>query len=399
MKILLLNECHYPRGGADIVYLNTGRILESHGHEVHYFSIASKKKYACEDEKYFFHKSKNPILSLMDYFYSFKAAKALKRMIKEVHPDVAHIHLIWGVLTPSVLKVLKKSQVPIVHTAHDYLMCCPVNHFLDSNGIICERCRVYGSNECIKKRCYHNDFTKSVVMALEYKFRSKFFPPQKYFDWLIFVSHFSRNKHLEHSRLLSFIPNSVIYNCSNMTEPPTEANDGYFLYFGRLSDEKGVDILINAFLGLSDVRLKIVGGGPSRKQLEAMTEGAANIEFLGFKSQSELKTIIKGSKFVIIPSRCYENNPMTIVESYGYGRPVIGSRIGGIPEIIEDGKTGFSFEVGNVEELKQNINNAKTLSGTDYKKMCEESFKFYCRHFTEEYYYNQLVKIYETVVS
>lgn len=399
MRILLLNECHYPRGGADIVYLNTGRLLESRGHEVHYFSIASKKNSDCEDQKYFFKKPKNRISSLFGYFYNLRAARALRRMIKELHPDVAHIHLMWGILTPSVLKVLKKSNVPIVHTAHDYLMCCPVNHFLDSNGYICERCKEQGAIECIKNKCYHNEVIKSIIMATEYKFRNTFFPPQKYFDWVVFVSSFSMNKHLEHRPALKSIPNSVIYNCSNMTETPSGNNLGYFLYFGRLSSEKGVDILINAFTSLPDIRLKIVGEGPLRKQLEEMTNGADNIEFLGFKNQNELKTIIKDCKFVIIPSRCYENNPMTIVESYGCGRPVIGSRIGGIPEIIDDGKTGFTFEMGNIGELKEIVNKTKGISELEYKSLCENSYRFFNDHFTEDNYYIELIKIYETVTS
>lgn len=399
MKILLINECHYPRGGADIVYLNTGRLLESYGHEVHYFSIKSEKNISCPDESYFFEKPKNALAELFSFFYNRKAAKALDRMIRVIHPDVAHVHLLWGVLTPSVLKVLKLHHIPVVHTVHDYLMACPVNHFLDKEGNICERCKEAGYTECIRKRCYKGKLLKSIILTTEYKFRNRYFEPSKFFDGIVFVSEFSRRKHLEHKERLSNITNIVLYNCTKDQGRPTSVNNGYYLYFGRLSDEKGVEVLIKAFLHTPQLHLKIVGDGPLRKSLEELAANAENIEFLGYKRNPELSDLIRGSKYVIIPSRCYENNPMTIVEAYSLGRPVIGSRIGGIPEIIDEHRTGYTFEMGNEDDLKDVVIRSGELGESDYERMVNNAYEFYKAHFSEENYYSTLVSFYETFIN
>lgn len=395
MKVLLINECHYPRGGADIVYLNTGRILASHGHEVHFFSIGSLKNAPCDDQKYFFRSSDNVFKRFIEVYYNKSAMRALEKMIRDVKPDVAHIHLLWGVLTPSVLKVLRDNEIPTIHTAHDYLMCCPVNHFLDKEGRICEKCKQRGFFECIKNRCYKGNLAKSIVLATEFRFRNLFFPPEKFLSGIIFVSQFSREKHFEHKESLRHIPNIVLYNCAKKEETTID-NAQYFLFFGRLSEEKGVDVLINAFKELPDFALKIVGGGPLRSKLEQLAGGASNIEFLGFKKKEELVSIIRDSRFVIIPSRCYENNPMTIVESYSLGRPVIGSRIGGIPEVIEEGKTGFTFEMGDYKDLRQIIQKTRLISKADYGIMSNNAIDYFNRNFTEDTYYNTLIEFYSS---
>ena len=397
MKILLLNECHYPRGGADIVYLNTGALLQSHGHEVHYFSVRDEKNIPCEDEKYFFDKSINAVGGLFGFFYNTKAAHALERMVKDVRPDIAHVHLLWGILTPAILRVFKKYNIPVIHTAHDYLMACPVNHFLDKDGNICERCKQYGYSQCIKKKCYKGNLIKSIIVSSEYQFRNRFFNPSKYFSGIVFVSEFSHNKHYEHRPSLSQIPGIVLYNCTKDMGELTHQRGDYYLFIGRLSAEKGVEVLVNAFRQLPNLQLRIIGDGPLRKSLEALARDASNIVFSGYKKRDEVAKLIKGSRFVIIPSRCYENNPMTIVESYSCGKPVIGSRLGGIPEIIDEAKTGFTFEVGNSMDLIRVLLHCQEISNEDYVALCNESYRYFQNHFTEDVYYKKLIDFYITI--
>lgn len=399
MKVLLLNECHYRRGGADIVYLNTGKLLEAHGHEVHYFSVKSAKNLSCADDVYFFRKNRKGLCGVLNFFYDRRAASALENLIQDVKPDIADVHLLWGALTPSVLRVLWKHRIPVVHTVHDYLMLCPVNHFLDNEGHICEKCKQFGYKECIKKRCYKGQLIKSALLAAEIHHRNKRYSPSYYLNGIVFVSSFSRNKHFEHNKSLVSLPSIVLYNCSPDKGRPTPSNQGYYLYFGRLSEEKGVDTLIKAFKQTPQFILKIVGNGPLRNKLEMLAEGADNIQFLGYKTGDELSALINGCRFVVIPSRCYENNPMTIVESYGMGRPVIGSRIGGIPEIIEEGITGFTFEMNNSMDLVRVLRQSSDISETEYEKMTQASFLFHKKHFSQENYYSQLIGFFNTLIQ
>ena len=399
MKVLLINNFHYHKGGSEAVYFNTAELLKKEGHKVVFFSIRREENDPCEQEIYFAKKS-SPFSKIRNYFNNPNAAKQLAKLLEVEKPDIAHVHLFWGGITPSIFKVLKKYDVPVVHTAHDYRMVCPAYTFRNGRGNVCEHCKGGRFEQCIKYRCSKGSIVQSIIMALEMKYRNIKWHPAKELDGIIYVSEFSKQKHEEMDPLFAKTKNIVLYNTTSIGKlyPMKEKDSGYYLFYGRLSKEKGVASLVEAFIKLSGLRLKIIGTGPNEKELKQNMY--PNIEFLGYKKGDDLFNLVRNARFVIIPSEWYENNPMTIIEAYTLGVPVIGARIGGIPEIVEHGKTGFLFESRNVNALVEAIKCSFILDDKEYVIMKTNAKTFADINFNSDIYVNRLLDFYkETLVS
>lgn len=386
MKILLLNNFHYRRGGSEAAYFNLGRLLESRGHEVMWFSFADPANEPCPQSAYFPPRPANALEGAFSYFWNRRAARALERLLQAEKPDLAHVHLIWGGLSPSVLRVLRRHRIPVVHTAHDYRLVCPGYIFRDGAGKVCERCRRGHYLPCLKHRCAKGSLPQSLLMTLEMYTRQLFHNPLRLIDGFIFVSRFARERHLAHDRHFANARSAVIYNAMPMPQHPAQTPGDEYLYFGRLSREKGVDTLIDAFLRLPDLHLKVVGTGPLEDALRAKVAaaGASNISFCGYMNWSQLQPVIAASRFVMVPSEWYENNPLTVIEAYAAGRPVIGARIGGIPEIVPDGETGYLFPSGETDALCEVLRRAAALTDEQYAGLSRAAFSFFREHFNEE---------------
>ena len=414
MKVLLIDNYFYRKGGAEVVFLNTGNLLSERGHEVVYFSQTWDKNLPC-NQALFFSKGRDlnassirdKIKALCHYFYNREAAKKLEKLIKAECPDIAHIHLFWGGISPSIFRVLKKHKIPIVHTAHDYRMICPAYSFKDGKGRICERCGGGAFFHCILRRCAKGKIIESIVMAVEMYMRYVFLHPARYVDRFIFVSEFSRKKHFQYDKRFALAKSVTLYNFQDSSvlnqngEGSVNTFNSYYLYYGRLSREKGIATLLRSVSRCPSVLLKIVGAGPLEKELKNLCkdESIQNVQFVGFKSGQELYEIVQGAKFVCVPSEWFENNPMAIIEAYTLHTPVIGATIGGIPEIIEDGRTGFCFESGNSNALLQAIERSEMLTQEEYSEMKKEAAKFAKQKFDPESYYKRLIQLYEEVLK
>jgi glycosyltransferase involved in cell wall biosynthesis len=409
MRILQINNCHYRRGGADVVYLNTGEILEKYGHQVSYLSIDDENNIMSDYNKYFIKKKvqikDNLIIKFFNfknYFYNKQAAKNIEKLILTEKPEIAHIHLYLGGLTSSILPKLKKHRVPIVYTAHDYRMVCPSYTFLSGNSKICEDCKGRKFYNCTLNRCSKNNLIQSFIMTLEMYYRNLFFNPANYIRGFIFVSQFAKDKHYKYFEKIRDIDNIVLYNSSKIKKNICETvNEKYFLFYGRLSYEKGLKTLVTAFSKLSNIKLKIVGTGPLLEFISDYIESnnIKNIDSIGFLSGDELVNMVKNAYFVIVPSEWYENNPMTIVESYSYGTPVIGANIGGIPEIIQNDKTGYTFKSRDIDDLILKIKLANSLSKENYLTFCNNAYKFSENNFDEDSYYIKLMNFYNEIIK
>jgi glycosyltransferase involved in cell wall biosynthesis len=408
MKVLLINDVHYRRGGADIVCLNTGDLLLENGEEICYFSKKTGNNIYCKDEKFFINSSKKNksfllyLKEIIGQFYCFEAKNKLKELIEKEHPDIAHIHIRSG-LYPAVNSTLRKYKIPVIQTIHDYKSICPIAVLMNCNGRICEKCKGNHFHHCIEDRCYQNSFIKSFILAAAIKFHNTFYHPTKMFDGFIFVSKFALNKHIEFDRRYKDVYHEVIYNFSPTVQDRfiNTHKRNYFLFFGRLSREKGLNTLVSAFSKLPNIHLKIVGTGTDEGLLKEYIaqKSLDNIEMLGYKKGNELKKIISESSFVIVPSEWYENNPMTIIEAYSMGIPIIGAKIGGIPEIIEVDKTGYIFEYGNKEELVRCIEKANALKVEDYLAMSSNSLAFANKNFDQNTYIKRLCSFYQTIIN
>lgn len=407
MKILLINNFHFRRGGADSVYLNIGQHLTERNHHVSYFSTNSAFNEYTTFSKYFINLKVdvnatllNKISNSISYFYNKEALANLEKLVEIERPDIAHIHLYVGGVTSSIFSVLKKFKIPVVYTAHDYRLICPAYTFLDSKGKICEACNGKYFYKCMFKKCSKNNFLQSTVMSLEMYYRNIFFNPLKVIDGFIFVSDFSFNKHLKYMKRLNEKNVLKLYNFIKINEPVI-FNSDYFLYFGRISNEKGISTLIESAILYRDFKLKIVGNGPQLNFLKnyCIKNNFKNIEFIGYLKGNELTKIIQNAKFVIVPSEWYENNPLTIIESYSLATPVIGADIAGISEIILEEETGYLFPKGDARELSKKIKIANSISQIKYEEMCLNAYKFAKKHFNNELNIDKLIEFYNITIE
>ena len=398
MKVLLINQTFAYSGGANVVCLNTGRILEQQGHEVVYLSQQSQNNESTSSDKYFYDGPKNVVERFIFDYYNWRSKRMLKRLILAEKPDIAHIHEL-GNISDAILPLLRRFNIPVVLTVHDYHLVCPVSHFLDKYGNACEKCIDKHYHRCFKNSCYKGNRFKSFLLTTHFLFRKVFFPPFDYLSGVVFVSRFSQNKNIEHDRRFGDINHKFIYNSAiDHTEEGYICRGEYFLYFGRLSYEKGVGVLIKAFSKIHSLKLKVVGSGPMENELKRMAANWTNIEFTGFKSGKDLSDLISHSSFVIVPSICYENNPMAVVEAYSYGKPVIGADSGAIPEIVPS-NTGLLFKKNNAESLVNTILTANSLGNEEYLSLSNGAKAFFKKHFSEAKYYEELMCFYNQILN
>jgi len=405
MKVLQINNCHYRRGGSEAVYFGTADLLREAGHEIVFFSIADSQNIETESKSYFV-ENRGGVGRIKNYFNNTDAAAKLEEVLKTEKPDIAHAHLFWGGISPSIFRVLKRHGVPLVHTAHDYRMVCPAYLLKDGNGRFCERCKGGHYIQCALHRCSKGSLVESVMMSAEMYYRNNKWHPVKEIDGIVFVSNFSKNKHIEFDKRFSNANTLVLYNCPDVKvreslDMQRNTYESYYLFYGRLSEEKGIQTLIKAFEKLPQLQLRIVGSGPLENDLKKYCEEKklANVEFLGYKSGKDLYDMVACAKYVCVPSECYENNPMTIVESYSLGTPVIGAAIGGISEIVLEGDTGFVFESGSVKSLIQALYKSSKLGVNDYMQQKKQAYRFGLDNFSREVHYKKLMEFYKQIIQ
>jgi glycosyltransferase involved in cell wall biosynthesis len=406
MNILQINSCHYLRGGSETVYFNTSQLLKDHGHNVAFFSSADDRNVENDFEQFFVPYENIRNLSLIrkakripSYLYNRVAVKKLEQLLEVFKPDVAHVHLFYGVLSVSVLKTLRKHNIPVVHTVHDYRLLCPVNTCLDKDGQICELCKDKHYIHCLQKKCSDGKFSQSLIVMLEAYLWKYLVDPVDYIDNFIFVSKFIRDKHLDFNKKFK-TKFTQLYNFANLKQADNSLVKGdYYLFFGRLSPEKGIKTLISVFTERKDQKLKIAGTGPMKSFIEESVKDNPNIEYMGFRTGEDLEILIKNASFIIMPSEWYENNPLSLIEAYTFGKPVIGANIGGIPELIKDGINGFVFESGNIKSLESKIDASLAIDLSEYISFSKSVRDFAMQNFDRENHYQSLLKIYMDVIN
>lgn len=405
MKVLLINNFFYRKGGSETVFFNTAELLRNNGHDVVFFSIEDEKNTHINNHEYFVSQG-GTLQKVMNYFSNPYAAKKLDEVLSIEKPDIAHVHLFWGGISPSIIPILHNNHIPLVHTAHDYRMVCPAYLLKDGKGVFCDRCKGGKFYNCALHRCSKGNLVESALMSVEMYYRNKKWHPAKEIDGVLFVSNFSKNKHVEFDSRFSNANTLVLYNCPNeqvqaSLDLQRDTYNSYYLYYGRLSEEKGIQTLIKAFERFPHLNLKIVGAGPLERGLKqyCVDKNLNNIDFLGFKTGKDLYDTVASAKYVCVPSECYENNPMTIVEAYSLATPVIGASIGGISEVVMEGKTGYSFESGSVESLIKAIDQSASISKEEYCAQRHNAYKFGQDSFSREAHYRKLISFYNQLLD
>lgn len=410
MKVLLVNNFYYNRGG-DCTYLfSVKRLLEENKHKVCVFSMHHPQNFESEYSEYFVSyinyteeiKSKNLLSGLKVLFrtiYSLESRKKLESLIEKERPDIAHIQNIHHHITPSILSVLKKLKIPIVWTLHDYTLICPNTSFL-CQGQICERCKKVRYFWPPIVKCKKNSFVASAMAAIENTMH-RIMGVYDLVDVFITPSEFLKNKLIEYGfkkeKILCL--NNFIDIDSSYKNEDKEGTGNYYLYVGRISEEKGIRTLLDAAIAEDKIALKIVGDGPLREEMVFYAKSKdknSTIDFLGHKSHKEVIELLKNCKFVVVPSEWYENFPYSILEAFACGKSVIGSRIGGIPELVKEEVTGLTFEPGNLVELRSKIEYYMNNPGK-VQEMGKNARLFVKKELNAEGHYRRLMEIYKQV--
>ncbi len=399
-RLLSLNSYHYKRGGSDAVYFEHDELFSKNGWDTAFFSMHHEKNLPSPWSRYFideleFGSSYSPVQKIKmagKVIYSFEARNKLNKLINDWRPDIAHAHCIYHHLSPSVLGVLKDQGIPTVMTAHDLKVACPAYKMLNSSGI-CERCKNGNLTHMLKYRCIHQSLSTSGLVMIESAVQKALHLYRNNLDKIITPSKFYRNKLIE----WGWSPDQLVY-IPNYVRPgeyrPEYSAGEYFFYFGRLAPEKGLETLIKASLE-TGAELLIAGTGPDEDKLRGLVpENNDKIRFLGFCSGEKLHDLIRGARCVILPSEWYENAPISLLEAYACGKIVIGARIGGIPEMMEEGATGFLFDSGDQSELENTINHVSALSNSEIADMGRHARDYVSDNYTPEIYVDKMTALY-----
>lgn len=423
MRVILVNKFHYRKGGSETYYFAVADALREAGHEVHFFAMEDEKNLPCEDADLFvpnrdYNGPSSPVAkasAALSIVYSGEAKRRFQALCERVRPDVVHMNLVHRQITLSILDApyLKEHHVPVVWTAHDYIAVCPSYTMLDGAGEVCEACLGGHFLNCLKRRCVKGSTAKSGMAMFEAEFLKRAHAYQK-IDRIICPSQFLGSKMAEGGFptgqlvwMPNFIPDETLEEID--AAPAPDSSSPYLLYFGRLSAEKGVDVLLRALARADegegvpgDWTLQIAGDGPERAGLEGLAAElgvAGRVRFLGFKTGTELRSIVKGARFSVVPSTWHENMPFSVVESLAVGTPVIGSRMGGIPELVADGQTGFTFASGSVGELADLLGVAAQLPNEDYQRMQRAGRDFARERCSQTAYMRRLIGLYTSLMQ
>lgn len=390
LKVLMISNRAQALGGAHAAFRRTSELLRNNGVDVRQFSLDD---FISKDRI-----ERSPSMGdISSYVFSQKAAAEIRQQVTAFAPDLAHVHLFVGGLSSSILLELARAEVPIFHTAHDYRLICPANAMLDRKGQLCERCNS-GVWNCVVHRCAHGSIAKSLVATGEALMR-RALGVNRMIDRYIFVSNFSRDKYAEFDQEFAsrgvVIPNFL----ADPSGPVQTANSRCgFLYFGRLSQEKGLKNLVEAF-DKTELPLTIVGDGPMAAYVADAAQRSENIKFLGPKSYPELGKIISSASFCIVPSVWYENNPLAVIEAFALGTPVLASDIGGLSEMVSPEKNGYLFQFDSPQNMLESIEKAASLSDDEWQILSDGAIDSFKSKYSEQVFLEKIMSEYRSVLE
>jgi glycosyltransferase involved in cell wall biosynthesis len=362
----MVNSFNYLRGGGERCFFDLTALLESQGHQVIPFVMDHPKNFPSPYEDHF--------VSFVDYptelarpgltpklkviervMYSREAKQKVENLISETEPDLVHIHGFIHEMSTSILPVLKKAGLPVVQTLHDYKIVCPNTTFI-SHETVCENCQGHRYYNMVRQRCKRGSLTASLLATAEMYFHELFRLYEPNIDVFISPSDFLAQKVIEHGikTPIVTIPNFINPDYFQAYYEP----ENYFISVGRLVRTKGIMTLVEAMRYLpGDAELRIAGTGELESELRAYVQEHQlyNVKFLGHLDTPSLIHAVQRALFTVQPSEWYENYSMTVIESLACGTPVIGSRMGGIPEQVRDGWNGLLFEAGNAPQLAEKM--------------------------------------------
>jgi len=401
--LLSANNYYYRRGGAETVFLEHNALFEAAGWSVVPFSMHHPRNLPSEWSRFFVDELEfggeyslvGKLARVPKVIWSLEARRRLSALLDTVRPDICHAHNLYHHISPSILGVLKSRGIPTVMTLHDLKLACPAYNMLASDGV-CERCKGGRIHNVVRHRCIKGSTVLSSVIFAEALTHRLLGTYQRHVDRFVVPSRFYQQKLREWG-----LPGERLVHVPNFIDPgmyaPRTTPGRHFVYVGRLSREKGLATLLRA-AARAACPLTVVGTGPQADELRALAAGlGAEVEFAGFLTGEALHAAIRSARALVLPSECYENAPMSILEAYALGKPVIGARIGGIPELIDEPATGLSFPMGDVEALAGALSALAAMPDERVAGMGEAARQHVERDYSASVYRERMLAVYREV--
>jgi glycosyltransferase involved in cell wall biosynthesis len=399
-RLLSINNYYYHRGGSEAVFFAHNQMLESLGWDVVPFSMRHAGNLETPWSQYFIddlevtgqYSLLQKLTRLPKVVYSFEARRRLAQLLAKARPDIAHAHNIYHHISPSILGLLKAAGIPTVLTLHDLKIACPAYNMLAPNGI-CESCKGGKVYNVVRNRCINGSAAMSFVVMIEAVVHKLLGSYRRHVDCFIVPSRFYIEKFSEWgmpASMFRHVPNFVDVNRFTPRYEPGEA----FLYLGRVIRQKGVTTLIRA-TAQAGKRLLVAGTGPQLEECQALAAKlGADVTFLGHLHGKQLHDVIGSCRAVVLPSEWYENAPVSVLEAYALGKPVIGARIGGIPELIREDETGVCFESGDVAALATALQSMSSRGDVQLQDMGRAGRRWVEQDFTVAKYQERILSTY-----
>ena len=384
MKILIIHNSYGKFSGEEAVVAAQKKLLANNGHEVICFERSS-----ADLSKMWF----GELRAFFSGIYSLSSRKQIRKLLAEQSPDVVHIHNLFPLISPAILPECKKAGVPVVMTVHNYRLICPNGMYM-SGGKVCEKCCGGKEYQCLLNNC-----EGSLFKSLGYFLRNWFARKKRYYldnvSMFACLTEFQKQKLVEDGfkkERMVVVPNMVDGN----TFKHSDNIGDYVGFVGRVSPEKGINNLISAAKSLNSISFK--AAGDYSLMHGQVAQSSENIEFKGALNKEEIARFFEAARIIVLPSVWYEGFPITILEAMLSGKPVIASRIGGIPEIVDDGVTGLLFEPGNADDLAEKIRYL-----WDNPELCQKmglaGREKAMHQYSSQKYYQRLMSVYQKAIA
>ncbi|HMK69844.1 MAG TPA: glycosyltransferase family 4 protein [Xanthobacteraceae bacterium] len=403
--LLAINNYYYPRGGAEVLFLEHNRMMENVGWQVVPFAMRHPKNLVTPWAGYFPDEIEfgasyglaGKLVRAPRVIYSLQARRNIDRLLDAVDPQIAHVHNVYHHLSPSFLPLLKRRGIPVLMTLHDLKLACPA-YTMMSGGKPCERCRGGKLYNVAVHRCIKESLAlSSLVMVESYLHRllrsyeanvDRFIVPSRFLLEKLVQWGFRRERFVH-------IPNFV----DSERFSPDAGPGARFVYCGRLDELKGVETLVRAACA-AHVPLTLVGSGPLEARLRTLSdELGGDVLFTGHLTRAALAAVIQEARAVVVPSECHENAPLSLLEAYAAGRPVIGSHIAGIPELVREEETGVLYPPSDIDALAAALAGFAALPDTRVAAMGAAGRAWVERDFNAAVYLERQLDLYGALTA
>ncbi len=405
MRILIVNSRHYYGGGDSNYAFNLAGLLRENGHDVFFFAMHSENNLPDPNSDLFVshidfralnqRKSPRAALQVLERsIYSQEARARFAQLLDRVNPDIIHLHNIHAHITPSIVLVTRKRSLPVVWTLHDYKLVCPNSHFLVDQGMkICEACRGSRFWYAAVKKCKKGSLLASGMASLE-AYVHQFLAIRENVDAFLCPSNFLRTKLLENGfnekkthHLPLFIPDEKFQF--------TPKDNGYILFLGKLEPLKGVYPLLEAARLAADVPVVLAGNAeePILSQLDHLPP---NVKYVGFQTGEALANLCGNARAIVLPSLWYENQPLSILEAFALGKPVIASQLGGMSELVGNNERGLLVEPGNSQQLAHALQKMVS-TGEEITAMKQRAFSYAKQEHSSYEHYKKIIRVYSDI--